>query len=101
MCQRIGLPPISTIGFGRTSVSSASRVPIPPASIATFIPPANLHSPRKTVRPVGICPRLTALARVDATIGYKNGQERIHEPNSRLEAYDSSDHWQSPGMFIP
>jgi len=39
MCQRIGLPPISTIGFGRCSVSSASRVPIPPASIATFIQP--------------------------------------------------------------
>src|SRR4051794_40114015 len=38
MCHRIGRPPISTIGFGRTSVSSASRVPRPPARIATFIP---------------------------------------------------------------
>ena len=27
MCQRIGMPPISTIGLGRTSVSSLSRVP--------------------------------------------------------------------------
>jgi hypothetical protein len=27
----------STIGFGRISVSSASRVPTPPASMATFI----------------------------------------------------------------
>ena len=33
MCQRIGRPPISTIGFGRISVSSVSRVPIPPANV--------------------------------------------------------------------
>ncbi len=37
MCQRIGLPPISTIGFGRSTVSSANRVPRPPASITAFI----------------------------------------------------------------
>src|SRR2546423_10877112 len=37
MCQRIGRSPISTIGFGRVSVSSASRVPRPPARITTFI----------------------------------------------------------------
>ncbi len=29
MCQRIGFPPISTIGLGRTSVSSAKREPQP------------------------------------------------------------------------
>ena len=33
----MGLPPISTIGLGRISVSSANRVPKPPASTATFI----------------------------------------------------------------
>ena len=33
MCQRIGRWPISTIGFGRTSVSSLSRLPMPPASM--------------------------------------------------------------------
>src|SRR6476660_9392638 len=33
MCQRMGRPPISTIGLGRASVSSASRVPRPPASM--------------------------------------------------------------------
>src|SRR6267143_2999847 len=33
MCQRIGRPPISTIGLGRTSVSSARRVPNPPQRI--------------------------------------------------------------------
>src|SRR6266571_525056 len=36
MCQRIGLPPISTKGLGRYSVSSRRRVPSPPQSITTF-----------------------------------------------------------------
>ena len=36
MCQRIGRPPISTIGLGRNSVSSRMRVPWPPQSITTF-----------------------------------------------------------------
>ena len=36
MCQRIGIPPISTIGFGRMLVSSLSRVPIPPARMTVF-----------------------------------------------------------------
>src|SRR5689334_3212592 len=36
MCQRMGWPPTSTIGFGLTTVSSASRVPRPPARITTF-----------------------------------------------------------------
>src|SRR5215213_9494669 len=35
MCQRIGWGPISTIGFGRYSVSSRSRVPLPPQRITT------------------------------------------------------------------
>src|SRR5208283_1571400 len=36
MCQRMGRPPISTIGFGRNSVSSRKRVPSPPHSKTTF-----------------------------------------------------------------
>ena len=36
-CQRMGLPPISTIGFGRMVVSSDSRVPNPPAKMIAFI----------------------------------------------------------------
>src|SRR6185436_15788177 len=36
MCQRIGLPPISIIGFGRVSLSSLIRVPVPPARITAF-----------------------------------------------------------------
>ena len=37
MCQSTGLPPISTIGFGRRSVSSLILVPMPPAKMTTFI----------------------------------------------------------------
>src|SRR6185437_8484295 len=37
MCQRIGRPPISTIGLGRNSVSSRSRVPFPPQRMTAFI----------------------------------------------------------------
>jgi hypothetical protein len=36
MCQRIGLPPISTIGLGRVEVSSLNREPRPPAKITAF-----------------------------------------------------------------
>lgn len=36
-CHKIGLPPISTIGFGLTDVSSLIRVPSPPANITAFI----------------------------------------------------------------
>src|SRR4051794_36930089 len=43
MCQRIGRPPISTIGFGRVPVSSLSRVPSPPARITAFIRILLLH----------------------------------------------------------
>src|SRR5215212_5031579 len=38
MCQRIGRPPISTIGFGRTVLSSEIRVPKPPARMTAFMP---------------------------------------------------------------
>src|SRR5438067_13885982 len=36
MRSRIGRPPISTSGFGHTSVASARRVPRPPAGLPTF-----------------------------------------------------------------
>ena len=35
MCQMIGRPPISTIGFGLISVSSRNRVPRPPHRMTT------------------------------------------------------------------
>ena len=37
MCQRIGMPPISIIGLGRTVVSSLKRDPVPPAKMIAFI----------------------------------------------------------------
>src|SRR4029079_11586325 len=39
MCRSMGCPPISTIGFGRTIVSSLRRLPRPPARIITFMTP--------------------------------------------------------------
>jgi hypothetical protein len=43
MCHRIGFPPISIIGFGRTDVSSLKRVPSPPARITAFNPWSSEH----------------------------------------------------------
>jgi hypothetical protein len=37
ICHRMGLPPISIIGFGLSDDSSDIRVPLPPANITTFI----------------------------------------------------------------
>src|SRR5579863_536790 len=37
MCHKMGRPPISTMGFGRNSVSSRKRVPNPPHKMTTFI----------------------------------------------------------------
>jgi hypothetical protein len=37
MCQSIGFPPISIIGFGLDTLSSEIRVPKPPARITAFI----------------------------------------------------------------
>jgi hypothetical protein len=37
MCHRIGRPPMSIMGLGRDPVSSAIRVPRPPARITHFI----------------------------------------------------------------
>src|SRR5579872_1420287 len=37
ICQRIGRPPISIIGLGRTAVSSERRLPIPPARMTAFM----------------------------------------------------------------
>src|SRR5215203_97225 len=45
MCQRSGSPPTSTIGFGLMAVSSANRVPRPPARITVFIRPPGRSRP--------------------------------------------------------
>src|SRR4051794_11018243 len=44
MCHSIGRPPISTIGLGRTVVSSESRVPSPPAKMTTFTNPPKVSA---------------------------------------------------------
>src|SRR5690348_8190752 len=44
MCQTIGRPPISTIGLGLTSVSSANRVPMPPAKTTTRMDHPRQHA---------------------------------------------------------
>jgi hypothetical protein len=36
ICQSIGLPPISTIGFGLKWVSSDNLEPLPPAKMTAF-----------------------------------------------------------------
>src|SRR5438874_1548062 len=46
MCQRIGLPPTSIIGFGRTWDSSEMRVPKPPARMTHFTTRAPAQLPR-------------------------------------------------------
>src|SRR3954470_7642502 len=45
MCQSSGRPPISTMGLGRTCVSSLIRVPSPPARITAFMPIAYWKTP--------------------------------------------------------
>ena len=49
MCQRIGLPPISTIGLGFTCVSSLMREPNPPARMTTFIASLSLPPIARTL----------------------------------------------------
>ena len=54
MCHRIGRPPISTMGLGFKTVSSARREPNPPANITAFIfrlSPCNLETPARTQLP--------------------------------------------------
>ena len=56
MCQRIGRPPISTMGFGRNSVSSLKRVPMPPARMTAFILIPFLQSWGVNSQPIGASP---------------------------------------------
>src|SRR3990172_4544902 len=71
MCHRIGLPPISTMGFGRAMGSSVRREPTPPASITAFmgVPQIDLH-------------RISALRPdcVPRPNGYNPGSMRRHCP---------------------
>src|SRR6185312_16717671 len=44
-CQRIGIPPISTSGFGISWLCSCRRVPRPPHRITTGTPPTPSSPP--------------------------------------------------------
>src|SRR5918994_6290020 len=73
ICQRIGIWPISTIGFGRISVSSASRLPNPPARIPTFIDYSFCWHLRMLARAIapddaGVRPRAPPMNRVRRAI---------------------------------
>src|ERR1700693_3651087 len=62
MCQRSGLPPISTMAFGRSCDSSEIRVPMPPASMTAFIDPASPNSIAAHGRRASSYPQVTARA---------------------------------------
>src|SRR4051812_26576369 len=86
MCQRIGSPPISTIGLGRSDVSSLRRVPRPPARMTTFMRASCPGAPRGVARGPGVLERLAvaqgvhrlpeALVLVGAELA--GGGERLH-----------------------
>src|SRR5689334_22490457 len=70
MCHRIGRPPISTSGFGRVSVSSARRVPYPPARMTTFTEAGSYR--------IGSLP-LAAMVSVCVLMSVYNGERFLRE----------------------
>src|ERR1700730_18607934 len=82
MCQRIGRPPISTMGLGLTSVSSDNLVPNPPASRTTFmaLTPPGLSGSGQTARgPLAngrdhARPAVVSLEANAAALGHLEGQ---------------------------
>jgi hypothetical protein len=90
MCQMIGRPPISTIGFGRTEVSSLSLVPYPPARITAFIVaapwlPAPWHAPPET----SASPGLVTPDRAARTGMITLGRHRIRDDGTRFPDHRS------------
>src|SRR5262245_29577829 len=85
MCHMIGRPPISTIGLGLTSVSSASRVPDPPAKMATFIRryPKRLHNNNDSKRDI----RYNTLENNGTFLNLVK-RSRPHAPLGRLVSHD-------------
>src|SRR3954454_18360212 len=86
MCQRIGRPPISTIGLGRREVSSLRRVPRTPARITTFMRASCPGAPRRAARGPGVLEHLAVAQRVHrlpealVLVGAElaGGGERLH-----------------------
>src|SRR5271166_743433 len=77
MCQSIGLPPISTIGLGRTAVSSLSREPKPPARITAFTAVQVIPRPRCTPAVAG-APAATS-AKSEEGLGWPSVLEHAHD----------------------
>src|SRR4051812_18956422 len=76
-CQRMGLPPISTIGFGRAEVSSPSREPRPPARMTAFMRPhPNPPPPPATADVVVVGAGIVGLA-VARELGRRDPSRRI------------------------
>ncbi len=98
MCHRIGMPPISTIGFGLIAVSSPNRLPRPPAKTTVCIvaprlgldsmtdptPTARKSSWRVLTGPAGLCLLIlmaAALLRIDG-VGF--GLPALNDPDEPL-----------------
>src|SRR5262245_8195741 len=115
MCQRMGRLPISTIGFGLSTVSSERRLPTPPARIATFMavpqPERSSRSRSALQWPRPDCPsgavlkaRTFALAAENA--GYKWVRSRVsplaigflRAPEHAVEGADVTRNLPRPGQ---
>src|SRR5215210_4879716 len=83
MCQRIGWGPISTIGLGRYSVSSRSRVPLPPQRMTTgmsvfegLVSCLDIVTPWLILEDVAETPQLLDLLLVHGPVAAGAGQAR-------------------------
>src|SRR4051794_15866006 len=75
MCQRMGLPPTSTMGLGRSEVSSLKRLPTPPARMTAFTADG---SSRALVQLTGVAALPMRRARLGA--GSADSLVDLHEP---------------------
>src|SRR6266702_1429714 len=80
MCQRMGWPPISTIGFGRTEVSSLRRLPSPPARIIAFMTPFLSEAAPRSPAP---CPAHRSI-RQYADLGQRHDQFGLQSSRPQL-----------------
>src|SRR5262245_3096414 len=87
MCHKIGLPPISTIGFGLRWDSSDMRVPIPPARITAFICCAPRFLPKSRGDRIPLCQ------------SPENGKDR-HQVAEKLETSNFSGASRKPPQLV-
>ena len=93
ICQRIGLPRISTIGLGREAVSSLIRVPRPPARITHFTNFGKLRDESRASRAGwelgGKSERLKTESRAISVIGEGQKTTKSTNPHSNQTGTDS------------